>query len=84
MISLAFKIQERHLLILPAIGVFQQEEEAYMLVTRMRWLLPVLVLVLAVLDLILMMAYMKFFHPWKMILQVSQGDGDIQGSQCFR
>ena len=61
---------ERHHLILPAIGVFQQEEDAYNLAVLLRWLLPLIVILASLLDLVLMMVYMKNLHPWKGILEV--------------
>ena len=51
------------------IGTFAKEDEAFDLLTRLSWLLPIFVIVSAILDLVLAFVYLKWLHPWKMILQ---------------
>ena len=51
------------------IGTFEEEDEALDLLTRLTWQLPVFVIVSALLDLVLAVVYLKWLHPWKIILQ---------------
>ena len=51
------------------IGTFAQEDEAFDLLTRLSWQLPILVIASAILDLVLAFVYLKWLHPWKIILQ---------------
>ena len=49
-------------------GVFDEEEDAYLLVTKLSWILPTVILGGGLIDLLLIVFYMKFAHPWKDIL----------------
>ena len=51
------------------IGTFAKEDEALDLLTRLSWQLPIFVIVSAILDLLLAIVYLKWLHPWKIILQ---------------
>ena len=51
------------------IGAFSKEDEAFDLLTRLSWQLPIFVIVSAILDLVLAFVYLKWLHPWKIILQ---------------
>ena len=51
------------------IGTFAKEDEAFDLLTRLSWQLPIFVIVSAILDLVLAFVYLKWLHPWKIILQ---------------
>ena len=51
------------------IGTFAKEDEAFDLLTRLNWQLPIFVIVSAILDLVLAFVYLKWLHPWKIILQ---------------
>ena len=51
------------------IGTFAKEDDAYDLLTKLRWLLPTLVISFAVVDLFLAVVYLKWLHPWRVILQ---------------
>ena len=70
----------RHKLLLETIGgVFDEEEYAYRLATEFSWILPTVIIFGGLFDLILIMIYMKFAHPWKDILsqeKVTQRDKD--------
>ena len=37
--------------------------------TLLMWLLPLIMIIGAAVDLALMVAYLKWLHPWKIILQ---------------
>ena len=65
----AFKVREKHLTLRDNIGTFAKEDEAFDLLTRLSWLLPIFVIVSAILDLVLAFVYLKWLHPWKIILQ---------------
>ena len=51
------------------IGTFAQEDEAFDLLTRLSWQLPIFFISSAILDLVLAFVYLKWLHPWKIILQ---------------
>ena len=51
------------------IGTYEKEDEAFDLLTRLSWLLPIFVISSAMLDLLLAFVYLKWLHPWKIILQ---------------
>ena len=59
----------RHELVQGAIGAFPEEENAYMLLKNLRWILPLVVFLGAILDSILVAIYMNFAHPWLNILK---------------
>ena len=69
------KILERHNLIRPAIGVHPREQESYSLATSLLHALPSVVVASAIFDQLLVMAYMKWFHPWKDILKSTTDEG---------
>ena len=51
------------------IGTFAKEDEAFDLLTRLSWQLPIFVIVSAILDLVMALIYLKWLHPWRIILQ---------------
>merc|ERR1719264_2256551 len=65
----ASKVSERHLVLVDNIGTFAEEDEAYELLNRLSITLPIVPLVTWVLDALLGYAYLKWFHPWKILLQ---------------
>ena len=66
-----FKILQRHNIINPAIGAFDEEVEAVDIVQRSFWALPLFVLLSSLLDMMMMWVFLTFLHPWKEILEVS-------------
>ena len=62
-------MREKHLLLRDNIGTFAKEDEAFDLLTRLSWLLPIFFIASAILDLVLAFVYLKWLHPWKIILQ---------------
>ena len=58
----------RHNLLEGAIGTFEEEKQAYWIVTLLMWLLPTIVVAGAAIDAIFVIVYMKYAHPWKGIL----------------
>ena len=58
----------RHTLVKGAIGVFPEEEYAYWLVNKLSWILPLMIVLGAIVDVLLVYVYMRFAHPWKDIL----------------
>ena len=67
--SSAFKVTERHSVLVLNIGTFAEEDEAYQLLNRLSMLLPFVVMVIWIFDALLGAVYLKWFHPWKIILQ---------------
>ena len=59
----------RHELVKGSIGAFPEEENAYTLVKNLRWILPLIIFLGAILDSILVAIYMNFAHPWLGILK---------------
>ena len=66
---LAFKVAERHSILVANIGTFAEEDEAYELLNRLIIFLPIVVMVTWVFDALLAGVYLKWFHPWRIILQ---------------
>ena len=62
-------MREKHLTLRDNIGTFAKEDEAFDLLNRLSWQLPIFVIVSAILDLVLAFVYLKWLHPWKIILQ---------------
>ena len=60
---------ERHFLLRDNLGTFAKEDEAYELLIKLRWLLPTLAISFAIVDLFLAVVYLKWLHPWRIILQ---------------
>ena len=60
---------EKHTALLLNIGTYPEEDAAYKLLNNLRVTLPLVVVVTWVLDALLAAAYLKWFHPWKIILQ---------------
>ena len=65
----ASKVTEKHLALRDNIGTYAKEDEAFNLLTRLNWQLPILVFTSAILDLFLAITYLKWLHPWRIILQ---------------
>ena len=51
------------------IGTYAKEDEAYELLNSLSIALPLVVTATAVFDALLAIAYLKWFHPWRIILQ---------------
>ena len=64
----AYNVNTRHTLVKGAIGAFPEEEHAYWLVNKLSWILPLMIILGAIIDGLLVYIYMRFAHPWKNIL----------------
>ena len=62
-------MSERHSVLLLNIGTFAEEDEAYELLNRLSIFLPFITMVTWVLDALLAGVYLKWLHPWRIILQ---------------
>ena len=61
---------EKHTALLLNIGgTYPEEDAAFELLNNLRMTLPLVVVVTWVFDALLAAAYLKWFHPWKIILQ---------------
>ena len=60
---------ERHSTLVLNIGTFTEEDEAFELLNSLTIILPLLVVVSWALDALLAAVYLKWLHPWKIILQ---------------
>ena len=65
----ASKVSERHLVLVDNIGTFAEEDEAYELLNNLSVSLPLVVIVTCILDALLAGVYLKWLHPWKILLQ---------------
>ena len=57
------------MLLLDYIGTYAKEDEAFELLNNLTWQLPIFVIASAILDLLLAIVYLKWLHPWRIILQ---------------
>ena len=65
----ACKVTEKHVALRDNIGTYEDEDKAFNLLTWLSWHLPVFVVASALLDLLLAVVYLKWLHPWRIILQ---------------
>ena len=66
---LASKVKEKHSALVLNIGTFAKEDKAYELLNSLSMSLPFVVMVTSVLDALLAVVYLKWLHPWRIILQ---------------
>ena len=62
-------MNEKHSALVLNIGTFAKEDEAYKLFNSLSMSLPFVVMVSSVLDALLAAVYLKWLHPWRIILQ---------------
>ena len=67
--SLAAKVGEKHSALVLNIGTFAEEDEAYELLNSLSMSLPFVIMVTWVFDALLGGVYLKWLHPWRIILQ---------------
>ena len=61
-------MREKHSVLLLNIGTFAEEDEAYELLNSLSMFLPLVVMVTWVLDALFAGIYLKWLHPWRIIL----------------
>ena len=62
-------MREKHLALVNNIGTYDEEDEAYELLNNLSQSLPFIVMITVVFEALLAAAYLKWLHPWKIILQ---------------
>ena len=62
-------MREKHLALVNNIGTYDEEDEAYELLNILSQSLPFIVMITAVFEALLAAAYLKWLHPWKILLQ---------------
>ena len=62
-------MREKHLALVHNIGTYDEEDEAYELLNSLSQSLPFIVMITAVFEALLAAAYLKWLHPWKILLQ---------------
>ena len=67
--SLAAKVGEKHSALVLNIGTFAEEDEAYELLNSLSMSFPFVIMVTWVFDALLGGVYLKWLHPWRIILQ---------------
>ena len=60
---------EKHSALVLNIGTFAEEDEAYELLNSLSMSLPFVIMVTWVFDALLGGVYLKWLHPWRIILQ---------------
>ena len=66
--SSASNVRKRHSVLVLHIGTFGEEDEAYKLLNSLSMSLPFVVMITCVLDALLAAVYLKWLHPWKILL----------------
>ena len=67
--SPASKVSEKHTVLVLNIETYPEEDTAFKLLNNLSIALPLLVVITWVIDALLATAYLKWFHPWQIILQ---------------
>ena len=62
-------MRKRHSVLILHIGTFAEEDEAYELLNRLRQSLPFVVIITSLFDALLAAVYLKWLHPWRILLQ---------------
>ena len=62
-------MRERHSALVLNIGTFAEEDKAYELLNSLSISLPIVVMITWIFDAVLGYVYLKWLHPWKIILQ---------------
>ena len=62
-------MRERHSVLVLNIGTFAEEDEAYELLNSLSMSLPFVVIVIWIFDALLAAIYLKWLHPWRILLQ---------------
>ena len=60
---------EKHSALVLNIGTFSEEDEAYELLNSLSMSLPFVIMVIWVFDALLAGVYLKWLHPWRILLQ---------------
>ena len=61
-------MRARHKLLQGSIETFTEEDEAYVMVSTLMWVLPLIVMISALVDIGFIFLYMEKAHPWKDLL----------------
>ena len=61
-------MRKRHSVLVLHIGTFAEEDEAYELLNSLSISLPFVVMITCVLDALLAAVYLKWLHPWRILL----------------
>ena len=67
--SSASNVRKRHSVLVLNIGTFAEEDEAYELLNSLSMSLPFVVMITCLLDALLAAVYLKWLHPWRILLQ---------------
>ena len=62
-------MREKHSTLVNKIGTYDEEDAAYKLLNSLGQYLPLIVMITAVFEALLASAYLKWLHPWKILLQ---------------
>ena len=67
--SSAFNVRKKHSVLVLHIGTFAEEDEAYKLLNSLSMSLPFVIMITCILDALLAAVYLKWLHPWKILVQ---------------
>ena len=62
-------MSEKHSALVLNIGTYAEEDEAYELLNILRISLPIVIIITWIFDALLAGVYLKWLHPWKILLQ---------------
>ena len=62
-------MRERHSVLLLNIGTYAKEDKAHEMLNNLSMSLPFVVMITSLLDSLLAAIYLKWCHPWRIILQ---------------
>ena len=62
-------MKKRHSVLVLNIGTFAEEDKAYELLNSLSMSLPFVVMITCVLDALLAVVYLKWLHPWRILLR---------------
>ena len=54
--------------------IFDEETEALEFFAYIYWVLPLAIVVTSLIDLFMVIAFQKWFHPWRRIIEKSKGE----------
>ena len=61
-------MRKRHSVLVLHIGTFAEEDEAYELLNSLSMSLPFVIMITGLLDALLASVYLKWLHPWRILL----------------
>merc|ERR550517_974032 len=77
----ATNVRKRHSVLVLHIGTFAEEDEAYELLNSLSMSLPFVVMITGLLDALLASVYLKWLHPWRILLAEEQWEPETDDEE---